>query len=83
MGHDPAGSMKKGCQLHPSPFYGRHDVKLPLNDELIFKLKDTRNGSKPRIFVQRKALNNKVKAITNLQEELKNWRMLQIKFLNC
>lgn len=48
------------------------DIILPLNDELIAKLKATWNGNKPRIFVQRKAVKSTKKALAKLQDEIED-----------
>ncbi len=50
------------------------DVILPLNDELISKLKDSWNGNKPRIIVQRKAVKSTNLALLKLHEEIKDLR---------
>ncbi|MEB2774058.1 hypothetical protein SYJ56_02000 [Algoriphagus sp. D3-2-R+10] len=50
------------------------EVILPLNEELISKLKDSWNGNKPRIIVQRKAVKSTNLALLKLHEEIEDLR---------
>ena len=59
--------------LYKQALYNTYnDVILPLNDELIATLRDTWNGNKPRIFVQRKAVKRTDKALEELHEEIED-----------
>jgi uncharacterized FlaG/YvyC family protein len=51
------------------------DIILPLNEELISKLKDSWNGNKPRILVQRKAVKSTKKALTKLHDEIEELKI--------
>lgn len=66
----------KETSLHLSNLYEQAlhkiygNIILPLNDELIATLRDTWNGNKPRIFVQRKAVKRTNKALEKLHQEI-------------